>query len=71
MSTLVIVGSQWGDEGKGKVTDYLAQQADVVVRSQGTMQVILFILTAKNMLLEVYLLESSIQTSRMLWQMGW
>lgn len=35
MSTLVVVGSQWGDEGKGKVTDYLAQQADVVVRSQG------------------------------------
>ncbi|MCM1131567.1 MAG: adenylosuccinate synthase [Roseburia sp.] len=35
MSTLVIVGSQWGDEGKGKVTDYLAQEADVVVRSQG------------------------------------
>ena len=35
MSTLVIVGSQWGDEGKGKVTDYLAQKADVVVRSQG------------------------------------
>lgn len=35
MKTLVIVGSQWGDEGKGKVTDYLAQKADVVVRSQG------------------------------------
>lgn len=35
MKTLVIVGSQWGDEGKGKVTDYLAQEADVVVRSQG------------------------------------
>ncbi|MDE7106183.1 MAG: adenylosuccinate synthase [Anaeroplasmataceae bacterium] len=35
MGTLVIVGSQWGDEGKGKVTDYLAQKADVVVRSQG------------------------------------
>lgn len=35
MSALVIVGSQWGDEGKGKVTDYLAQKADVVVRSQG------------------------------------
>lgn len=35
MSALVIVGSQWGDEGKGKVTDYLAQEADVVVRSQG------------------------------------
>lgn len=35
MSTLVIVGSQWGDEGKGKITDYLAQEANVVVRSQG------------------------------------
>lgn len=35
MSTLVIEGSQWGDEGKGKITDYFAQMADVVVRSQG------------------------------------
>ena len=35
MSTLVIEGSQWGDEGKGKITDYYAQEADVVVRSQG------------------------------------
>lgn len=35
MSVVVVVGSQWGDEGKGKVTDYLAQKADVVVRSQG------------------------------------
>ena len=35
MSTLVVVGSQWGDEGKGKITDYMAQKADVVVRSQG------------------------------------
>ncbi|MDE6013699.1 MAG: adenylosuccinate synthetase, partial [Anaeroplasmataceae bacterium] len=35
MKTLVIVGSQWGDEGKGKVTDFLAQRANVVVRSQG------------------------------------
>lgn len=32
---LVIVGTQWGDEGKGKVTDYYAQSADVVVRYQG------------------------------------
>ncbi|MDP2425015.1 MAG: adenylosuccinate synthase [Candidatus Izemoplasmatales bacterium] len=32
---IVVVGTQWGDEGKGKITDYLAQQADVVVRSQG------------------------------------
>ncbi|MCR5349414.1 MAG: adenylosuccinate synthase [Acholeplasmatales bacterium] len=35
MSTVVVVGSQWGDEGKGKITDYLAQKANVVVRSQG------------------------------------
>ncbi len=32
---VVIIGTQWGDEGKGKITDYLANQADVVVRSQG------------------------------------
>lgn len=35
MSSVVVVGSQWGDEGKGKMTDYLSQKADVVVRSQG------------------------------------
>ncbi|MGE5632397.1 MAG: adenylosuccinate synthase [Caulobacteraceae bacterium] len=35
MSSLVVVGAQWGDEGKGKMTDYLAQKADVVVRYQG------------------------------------
>lgn len=35
MSGIVIVGAQWGDEGKGKVTDLLAEQAQVVVRYQG------------------------------------
>ncbi len=35
MSTVVIVGAQWGDEGKGKVIDFLSAQADVVVRGQG------------------------------------
>lgn len=35
MSTLVILGAQWGDEGKGKITDYLARKADIVVRYQG------------------------------------
>src|SRR5215204_3396359 len=35
MSGMVIVGAQWGDEGKGKVTDLLAEQADLVVRFQG------------------------------------
>jgi len=35
MSSVVLVGAQWGDEGKGKITDYLAQQANMVVRFQG------------------------------------
>ena len=35
MSSIVIMGSQWGDEGKGKMTDWLAQGADTVVRYQG------------------------------------
>ena len=35
MSNLVIVGTQWGDEGKGKIVDLLAEYADVVVRFQG------------------------------------
>ena len=35
MNNVVVVGTQWGDEGKGKITDYLAQRADVVVRYQG------------------------------------
>jgi adenylosuccinate synthase len=35
MSSVVLIGSQWGDEGKGKITDYLAEHADVVSRFQG------------------------------------
>src|SRR4051812_49851351 len=35
MSSTVIVGAQWGDEGKGKVTDLLAERADAVIRFQG------------------------------------
>lgn len=35
MSTVVLIGAQWGDEGKGKVTDFLAEKADMVVRYQG------------------------------------
>ena len=35
MPVLVVVGAQWGDEGKGKVTDLLSEQADIVVRYQG------------------------------------
>ena len=35
MSAFIVLGAQWGDEGKGKMTDYLAERADVVVRFQG------------------------------------
>jgi len=35
MSNLVVIGAQWGDEGKGKIVDILARDADVVVRYQG------------------------------------
>ncbi len=35
VKTAVVVGTQWGDEGKGKITDFLAAKADVVVRYQG------------------------------------
>jgi adenylosuccinate synthase len=35
MNTLAIIGAQWGDEGKGKITDLLGQNSDVVVRFQG------------------------------------
>lgn len=35
MSSVVLIGAQWGDEGKGKITDYLADKADLVVRYQG------------------------------------
>ncbi len=35
MSVTVIVGSQWGDEGKGKIVDLLSAKADIVARYQG------------------------------------
>lgn len=35
MSSVIVLGAQWGDEGKGKIVDYLAQQADAVVRYSG------------------------------------
>jgi adenylosuccinate synthase len=35
MSNVVVVGSQWGDEGKGKIVDWLSEKADIVVRFQG------------------------------------
>ncbi len=35
MANVVVVGSQWGDEGKGKIVDWLSERADIVVRFQG------------------------------------
>ena len=35
MAGVVVVGAQWGDEGKGKIVDWLCNRADVVVRFQG------------------------------------
>ena len=35
MANVAVVGSQWGDEGKGKIVDWLSERADVVVRFQG------------------------------------
>ncbi len=35
MANVIVIGAQWGDEGKGKITDLLSRSADVIVRSQG------------------------------------
>ena len=35
MKNVVVVGSQWGDEGKGKIVDWLSERADIVARFQG------------------------------------
>ncbi len=35
MSNIIVVGTQWGDEGKGKIVDWLSEKADLVVRYQG------------------------------------
>ena len=69
MSTLVVVGSQWGDEGKGKITDYLAQEADVVVRSQGGNNAGHTITFDGEKF--VFLLVFSVHILRMLWLMVW
>ena len=35
MANVAVIGAQWGDEGKGKIVDWLSSRADVVVRFQG------------------------------------
>ena len=36
MFNVAVIGTQWGDEGKGKIVDWLSEKADVIVRFQGT-----------------------------------
>ena len=57
MNNLVVVGCQWGDEGKGKLVDYLGDKADIIVRFQGViMQVIQLSLVIKFLNYLCYLL---------------
>ena len=35
MANIAVVGAQWGDEGKGKIVDFLAEDADIIARYQG------------------------------------
>jgi adenylosuccinate synthase len=35
MANVAVIGTQWGDEGKGKIVDWLSERADIVVRFQG------------------------------------
>ena len=35
MTNVTVIGAQWGDEGKGKIVDWLSNQADIVLRFQG------------------------------------
>ena len=35
MTSVVVIGAQWGDEGKGKIVDFLSEKAEIVVRFQG------------------------------------
>ena len=59
MKNVVVVGSQWGDEGKGKIVDWLSDQADVVVRFQGVEQYFLYLLDTPLQLLFYLLLHFS------------
>ena len=49
MTSVVVVGTQWGDEGKGKITDFLSQDAEVIARYQvETMQVTRLLSMVRN-----------------------
>ncbi|MFW9816922.1 MAG: adenylosuccinate synthase [Candidatus Thorarchaeota archaeon] len=63
MPSVVIVGTQWGDEGKGKVVDYCAQDADCVVRYQGGANAGHTIATDK-LVLKLQLIPSGVLTGK-------
>ena len=48
MGNVTVIGAQWGDEGKGKIVDWLSSQADIVVRFQGGNNVIHTIVVKKK-----------------------
>lgn len=50
MSSVVVVGTQWGDEGKGKIVDLLTRYADYVVRFQGGTMLVIHWLSMANSL---------------------
>uniref|UniRef100_H0ZRP1 Adenylosuccinate synthetase n=1 Tax=Taeniopygia guttata TaxID=59729 RepID=H0ZRP1_TAEGU len=66
----VVLGAQWGDEGKGKVVDLLATESDIVCRCQ-IMQAILWLLMGKNMIFTYFLVASLIQRQFLLLVMEW
>jgi len=55
-----IVGANWGDEGKGKITDMLAEESDIIVRFQGLMRDILLLMIMESSRFIFYLREFSI-----------
>ena len=41
MTNVAVIGAQWGDEGKGKIVDWLSEKADLVVRFQGGIMLVI------------------------------
>ena len=48
MANVTVIGAQWGDEGKGKIVDWLSNQADIVLRFQGGKMLTYIVVNKKN-----------------------
>jgi adenylosuccinate synthase len=59
LANVVVIGAQWGDEGKGKITDLLSRSADVVVRYQGGVNAG-HTIVVNNQVLKLHLIPSGI-----------